>query len=501
MKNLKLVSLSLLVALQGHSQTRMSQSETFVAPQKVHPYTSSTGAKTGALNNNRLLKIEDILKVEVNKAPNQHDLLIRKAFQQGKFGGGDAGGGNLIQGKPIESYAIDVSKMPEMNMALELAKQISDSEFPTEGLKEEVEHIIKSKIWYLVPLKLPTLLNSTVGTPFAIEQGALQDFDEVWIEKDAFIKMAVEERVHLLVHEIFMGLKIFARESFYKQCRVSKSFNNSDTMEECIELKRFTVRRALDLTPLDYADVRKAAKITLENKEVLTKMAQRKIHGDEYYSNLKKLSQEVFSQGRFDTYYKSISTSTISLKPFSDQDIAFAIIDKNASGLPKYCDHRVVEDLGNHRFRVQAQALASYGLDTKKNGVISLRIRVQEVKGKVLLQNMYTPIIEDGTEIKLASVNNDKNKHDDLTLNCGMEGCAYTAAYLTKIREIKNSHIQTGLMSIGLTGSTINRIAFATWNIRNLEENSFNDARDVYKCLDNFEYICSGPECLGNLTK
>lgn len=503
MKNLKLASLSLLIALQGHSQTRVSQGETLKVPQKVSQYTSSTSVKTNGViinKSDRPLRVEDLLKTELNKKSDQQDFLIRKSFQQGKFGGGDAGGGNLIQGKPIESYAIDVSKMPEMQMATEWVKQISDSQFPSGGLKEEVESIVKSKVWYLVPLKLPTLSNSTVGTPFAIEQGALQDFDEVWIEKASFLAMAEKERIQLLVHEIFIGLKIFARESFYTQCRISESFASSDTTEECMALKPFTSRRTLDLSPLDYADVRRAVKITLDNKEILTQMARGKFFGEEYYSSLRRLSQEVFGHGRFDTYYKSISTSTISVKSFSDQDIAFAIIDKNAAGLPKYCNHKVVEDLGQHRFRVKAQSVASYGLDTKKNGVISLRMQVQDMSGKVLTQNMYTPISEDGADTKLAGPNNEKEKQD-LTLNCGIEGCSYTQAYMTRIKEIKNSRSQAGLMILGLTGSTINRITFATWNIRNLETNSFNDVRDVYHCLDNSEYICAGPECLHNFTK
>jgi hypothetical protein len=499
MKNLSLVSLSLLMAVQVYSQAPMSQIEIFKGLQKAPTYSSSTDIKSRTLNVNknlRLLKVEDIINSAPNNMPYQHDFLIRKALQQGKIGGGDIGGGNLIKGKPIEGYAIDISKMPEMTTALELVKQISSSRFPGEGLKEEVEHIVKNKVWYLIPLKLPSLSNSTVNTPFASEQGALQDFDEVWIENDSFIKMATEERVRLLIHEIFMGLKIFARESFFTQCKISESL----PPEDCMELTRFTSRRTLALTPLDYADVRKAVKVTLENKEILTSMARAKLFSNEYLSNLKKLSKEIFDHGRFDTYYKFISTSTMSLKSFNDRDIAFAIIDKNATGLPKYCDHRVVEDLGNHRLKVQAQAIASYGLDTKKSGVISLRIRVQDIKGRVLLQNMYTPISENGTELNLAGVNSNKEKHD-LTLSCGIEGCGYTASFLTKIREIKNSSIQAGLMSVGLTGSTINGIVFFTWNTRNLKENSFNDARDVYSCLDNYEYNCSGPECLRYLTK
>lgn len=139
-------------------------------------------------------------------------------------------------------------------------------------------------------------------------------------------------------------------------------------------------------------------------------------------------------------------------------------------------------------------------MDVRKDKNFNLRVRIQNMMGKDLVQNMYSPILNDDNGFNLAGMNSGKEKRD-LTISCEMGGCSYIQSFLAQIKEIKKSRPQFGLMVVGLNGTTVNRVTFATWNVRDLEVNSFNDVYDFYTCLDNIEYVCSGPECLQYLTR
>ncbi len=106
MKNLNFVSFTLLIALQGYSQTYMSQVKTLNGSQNSSEPTSSTETKTGNLRfhkSNKLLKVEDAVKAQSNKVQNQFNFPNQKPFSQGKLsGGGDAGGGGTKLSPPAD---------------------------------------------------------------------------------------------------------------------------------------------------------------------------------------------------------------------------------------------------------------------------------------------------------------------------------------------------------------------------------------------------------------
>ncbi|MEO0337569.1 MAG: hypothetical protein AAF202_14330, partial [Pseudomonadota bacterium] len=175
-----------------------------------------------------------------------------------KLGTGDGGGGNTCQGKPFESYSLDV----EEHVAFKdhIAPMLSEM---GEGslIRQVMTHALLTKSWFLMPCEFNKLSAEKIGTLSKNEQGALQSMEEVWLSKpaleDKYGNKIYEDSnldfAKLIVHEMLMSIRLLKFESDKNKCLAlapEASFC-SNTGEERSGAPK-------DLTDQDYADIREA---------------------------------------------------------------------------------------------------------------------------------------------------------------------------------------------------------------------------------------------------
>jgi len=389
-------------------------------------------------------------------------------------GGGDAGGGNLLDGRPIENFASDMSGTPEMIQAIRIANLIGDVKF--QSLNKIIKSIVEKKTWYLVPIHLPALSEDKIGTPFASTQGALQDFEEVWIDKNRYDLMSFKEKVILLVHEIFMGLKIFKSESIYQQCKWAEPF-----YEGCLKFESINSRKPLLLTPSDYQDIRKLGAQFSRNYDLLMTSTYRN-------ELIEKISSLVFENGGFDSQFIKPSRSNFAIRKFTGQDILNAIKNQSSvQGLPLYCNHKIVEDMEDHQYRMKSHSLAEIQHSIKDDKVLfEVKLRDSNTN-KVTLYNTYNFDI-------------DTQHTNSLTLGFDLNQSAYHFQSFVQVDSKLDRSRNVGMIAIGLTPSlNIRSLTFATINWQKANQINLYDGKDVFKCLANEEYLCVGADCIKNI--
>lgn len=183
-----------------------------------------------------------------------------------KPGGGDAGGGNTYQGKPLESYARNPILLEsfERYMTPLLAdlqsKQSNDNNLIV--LKTLINSVFSQKIWYFLPGPLEQIPAEILNSAVRTEQAALQGFDRVWIDESIWQTMNLEDQGKLLLHEAFMGLKILRFASDYRLCLASNLSSNC--------AGRNQTDSAITLNSNDYVDIQK---ITIQTFSQFLRMA------------------------------------------------------------------------------------------------------------------------------------------------------------------------------------------------------------------------------------
>lgn len=453
-----LVLIILATGLSGLAQSGLSQYDTSRGVKRLE-IKKSTKSLSAGLNS---LKQEEQQKFIVQKILKEKGLIR---------GGGDAGGGNLLDGRPIENFAVDISRTPEMIQAIKVADLIGDVDF--ERLNKITKSIVEKKTWYLIPIDLPDLSEDQIGTPFASTQGALQDFEEIWIDQKRYEKMNFKEKVTLLVHEIYMGIKIFKSESFYKQCAWAEPFN-----KDCLHYQNYKSRKSLLVTPSDYQDIRKLVAQVSNNYEKLAAATYR----DEL---VRKISTLVFENGGFDSYFVIPSRSPIALRDFTGRDILNSIRNQaSVRGFPLFCNHKVIEDLGNHQYRMKAQLRAEMKHSIQGENVM-FEVKATEIKtDKIILHNDYNFSV-------------DSQHTNSLTLGSELNQLAYHFQTFIGVESKVTSDRNIGMISIGLTPSlNVRSLTFATFNSSKAEGISFYDGKHVIKCLEKEESICIGTDCV-----
>ena len=175
-------------------------------------------------------------------------------------GTGDGGGGNVYKGKPLESYIVDPHNLAGFNEVVTpvITKIVSANS----SLGSLLNYwILTRKKWYLLPGPLNKLPSDKIGSAVPTDQGALQDFDQLWIDSDKFNdpKTTDADRGKLLLHEILMGIKLMRFESRFNQCESIYHLDeeNGDS-QMCKESPLPAVRLGSpkDLTPQDYDEIR-----------------------------------------------------------------------------------------------------------------------------------------------------------------------------------------------------------------------------------------------------
>lgn len=140
------------------------------------------------------------------------------ARQQNELGGTDStGGGNGVNGKPLESYAVSIEANADYktHIAPIIAQVVK--KFPR--FASDLIHISVDRRWYLIPVDLDKIPQERIGVAFAVDQLALQSRAAVWIDDKLFAKMPEgEDRAKLLLHELVMGIRMMEFQGGLNQC-------------------------------------------------------------------------------------------------------------------------------------------------------------------------------------------------------------------------------------------------------------------------------------------
>lgn len=169
------------------------------------------------------------------------------------MGTGDGGGGNTCKGKPIESYPYNVMNRPAF---VKYVKPILDRT-PEGDIRRLLTYAIRSKKWYAPPCDLKLLGAERIGTSIETEQGALQNFTEVWqsakqLEEVAKRTDAERAEAELIVHEIGMSLRLIHLDSPKQQC-----LSYAPKTDYCEGWNENRKGQPKDLTKRDYEMVRR----------------------------------------------------------------------------------------------------------------------------------------------------------------------------------------------------------------------------------------------------
>ncbi|WP_413290200.1 hypothetical protein [Bdellovibrio sp. HCB337] len=141
-------------------------------------------------------------------------LPVPPSHNEGGIDGG--GGGNGLDGKPLESFRVDLNQQAAY---LRVKTQVIDklvTRFPK--LAADILHISEERAWYLIPTELRNLPAARIGVGFRTDQIALQKLKEVWINDLLFAKMEPRQQETLILHELIMGVRLLEFTNLLDQC-------------------------------------------------------------------------------------------------------------------------------------------------------------------------------------------------------------------------------------------------------------------------------------------
>lgn len=185
----------------------------------------------------------------------------------GMKGTGDSGGGNGVNNKVFEAYIVDITETSEWREFLQPINDKLAAILKTESDRLFFTSIAKRMKWYIVPLRLAPLSKKQIGLEVSqdpIEQLALQNEKEIWIDKKFYDDSSSEERARLLTHEIFLAYYRIQFKKFGELCAMySKDPTaNCDGEEQIPEYMRelhdqkFGPQPPRSLNKSDYANIR-----------------------------------------------------------------------------------------------------------------------------------------------------------------------------------------------------------------------------------------------------
>ncbi len=187
-------------------------------------------------------------------------------------GTADSGGGNTFNGKPLESYIVDITLLPAFKNQVEPI--LEDLKYFSVG-NYAFQFLIKNKAWYFIPEDLTTLPKEKIGSAVHSEQAALQDFKQIWINSKIFDAMTSEEdQAKLILHELLMGLKLLKFDSARQEC-LGYSVSPESSHLECGYFSESARGKPSDLKEKDYAQIRASVdEIFSRHKELFDKSGE-----------------------------------------------------------------------------------------------------------------------------------------------------------------------------------------------------------------------------------
>lgn len=195
-----------------------------------------------------------------------------------EYGGIDGGGGNGIEGKPLESYQISLADIEEFDTHIIPMIESLKRSFPE--LASDMVYLSKERLWYFVPVALNKIPSFKIGTFFQTDQIAIQSRSEIWVDERLYLKMDTESRVQLLVHELLMGVKILEASSSLEKCFVEGALLESEKAYKAHRsscMGRYSVNSDLNglfksdsvlkISEDDYAFIRRLTMTLLDSQE------------------------------------------------------------------------------------------------------------------------------------------------------------------------------------------------------------------------------------------
>lgn len=129
------------------------------------------------------------------------------------------GGGNGLDGKPLESFRVDLTQQDSYQRVRANVIEKLATRFPK--FAADLIHISEERSWYLIPTELRNLPAARIGVSFKTDQIALQKLKEVWVNDLLFSKMAPHEQETLVLHELVMGVRLLQFSNLLDQCLVN----------------------------------------------------------------------------------------------------------------------------------------------------------------------------------------------------------------------------------------------------------------------------------------
>lgn len=151
-----------------------------------------------------------------NTSPNPGSNMPEPPASSSVGGLDDGGGGNGVNGKPLESYIVSFKDLPEVQEFV--APLIEELRQNAPLLARDMTYLIHERSWYIIPVKLDQISKANIGTFFKTDQLALQSASDVWVDKNLYSQMDTQAKARLLVHELLMGVRILEQLSNREKC-------------------------------------------------------------------------------------------------------------------------------------------------------------------------------------------------------------------------------------------------------------------------------------------
>jgi hypothetical protein len=122
------------------------------------------------------------------------------------------GGSNTINGRPIESYIVDVEKLPAFQNYVEPILKDLEQKLPhfAQSLRDAVH---AKRTWYMIPGSLKVIPNANIAIPSSIEteQFALHMEKSIWMSQNIYEQTVSDElRAMHILHEMVMANRVDA---------------------------------------------------------------------------------------------------------------------------------------------------------------------------------------------------------------------------------------------------------------------------------------------------
>lgn len=167
---------------------------------------------------------------------NDSGLPVPPSNQEGGIDGG--GGGNGLDGKPLESFRVDLTQQASYQRVRANVIEKLKTSFPK--LAADLIHISEERAWYLIPTELRNLPAARIGVSFKTDQIALQKLKEVWVNDLLFSKMEPRQQETLVLHELVMGVRLLQFTNLLDQClaNIGAVKLNPESLDKYKELRR-----------------------------------------------------------------------------------------------------------------------------------------------------------------------------------------------------------------------------------------------------------------------